>query len=391
MERREILKAGMILTGGLLGSALYGCENSISKNEELKIKPKQTAVYEISSPLPFNYEMIDKMANLNDSLKKSKIVSFYNSIPYPLAKNLEDFQPSRGENRNIKSFKDFIKYVNYAKDKGFDFSYTLNSPKPFLESEFKQNEKYLYNLLDKLLESNIKKLKIANTQLLSILADKYPEFEISASTSFEYRNIEQYVNLFENYPNIKMIDVALDENRNFKFLKALKKMFPKVKIELMANESCLYGCPARISHPGGMYCVYDCEKVMKKLDFVHICKARIIYPWDLPYYSAIGINNFKFMLGIRANVQIKKLMFFKDYLRMIDNGIGEYTAGEFLGEIFKFSHNYNFNKKVTLKEAKKYFPDINFFIKNGHKCAYECGIGCRYCYDCAQKLKEILS
>ena len=166
-------------------------------------------------------------------------------------------------------------------------------------------------------------------------------------------------------------------------------MFPKVKIELMANESCLYGCPARISHPGGMYCVYDCEKVMKKLDFVHICKARIIYPWDLPYYSAIGINNFKFMLGTRAD--IKKLEFFEDYLKIAENGVDGYTVVEYIKGMFKFSRNFNLNKKVTLKEAKKYFPDINFFVENGHKCAYECGIGCRYCYDCAQQLKEILS
>lgn len=397
MKRREILKTGMVIAGGIAASVFSGCSNNKIHNENYKVQsksfsitPKQTEIYKISAPMPFDYKLIDRICELNQIYKKTKVTTLYNSIPNPLAGQLLHFQSPRGENGNIKSFNDFAKYVKYAKKQGFNFVYTLNSPKTFLDAEFKEKSKVLHKLLDNLEKIECTNLKVANTQLLNFLRDTYPQFEISASTSFEFHTLKQYTNLLEKYPSIKSINLTLDENRNFRLLKSLKEKFPKVEIELMANEACLYGCPARIAHPcsGVDFCEYINE--IKKQGLLFVCQSRHIYPWDLEYYSAMGINNFKIMKGSRAN--ITKLDFLETYLDVIENNGCNYTVSDYFEKyLFKQKSPEIKNKNILLCNIKEYLPDMKYFVENGHRCSDDCGVNCRYCYKCVEKLAKILS
>ena len=386
MNRRDIIKSALLTSGIIASGALSAC----SKDEtNLSIKPKQTEIYKISCPMPFKFSAIDDIDNLNKSLKKSKITTVYNSIPLPLAGNLIHFQSPRGENKEIKTFDDFAKYAKYAQSKNLEFVYVLNSPKPFLEQDFEKNSKELFNLLDKLEKINCKKLKIANPQLFDILQEKFPKFELEASTSLEYHSFSQYCNFLNKYPNIKTLNLTLDENKNFKLLKNLKSKFPKLKIELMVNEVCMFGCPYRITHP----CITKTcmlQKEMKEKAFETICQSRHIYPWELEYYSAIGINNFKFMKGGRANLQ--KINFLSYYLNIVENGANEEKAKEFFEKILPdfITPNLVLNDK-PLNEIIPLFPNINHFIKNGHKCSSICNSECFYCLECAKKIKEKLT
>lgn len=397
MNKRDFFKAGTLFLALLTTSLTNGCKDVKNSNdkisiqqEEFNIEPKQTGVYEFSVPLPYDFNSIDKILNYNKTLKKSKITSFYNSIPYPCALDLNDFQSSRGVNLNIKSFDDFIKYVKYIKNKGYNFVYTLNSPKALFDTDFKSKSKALEKLFDNLSKANCKKIKVANAQLLDFLTKTRPDFELSASTSFEFNTLKQYVNLAERYTNLKAINLALDINRNFKLLQSLKKELPHIKFELMANEGCMYGCPERITHP----CtgVNECSmiNVIRKSKFLLFCQARNIYPWDLEYYSAMGINNFKLMKGSRANFQ--KIDFLTYYLDFVENRKNDDVISVFFKKIAYGDKILEIkDKNIMLSQVKKYLPDIKYFIKNGHKCAQDCAVNCKYCYECAKKISDILS
>ena len=391
MNRRELIKSGLIAAGAAaIGISGYKkIKESDDSYNSFNIVPKQTAVYRIYTPLPFRYDLIDEMAELNSKLKKSHIKTLYNNFPYPLCSQFGfNFAAVRGRNNDIKSFDDFAGYVKYAKDKGFKFVYLLNSPKPFVGDEFEKYKKNLYELLDNLASIGCLELKIANAQLMKIISRERAEFILSASTSFEYHNVSQYINLLNEYKNIKSINTAIDDNHNFIYLNNLKKCFPDIDIEVMLNEKCMHGCPARISHSSSYYEPFDCYNKPQKIGkFRYFMKSNIVYPWQLEYYSAIGINTFKFMsYPLRANID--NLNFLKNYLYCVENGIEKMTADEFFNGIFEIGAKIN--KNIMLSEVIDLFPDIRHFIKHGDRCANICGIDCNYCIKCADKIEKIV-
>ncbi|MBQ8476076.1 hypothetical protein IJ531_03340, partial [bacterium] len=229
-NRRSLLKAGLAAMGASAVS-LTGCqktEHALSLDLDTDdITPKQTGLFEFSTPLPFNYKTIDDILELNSNVKKCKVTSFYNSAPYPLATNFNSWiQINRAVNPNIKTYDEFAKYVKYAIGNGFKFTYLMNSPKPFSERDFLTfKDEFLY-LLDFIYQIGCRDIKVANTQVASAINEFAPNaFNLSASTAFEYHNVSQYNYLFNNYPNFDLIDVSNDENQNFKFLKALRTAF----------------------------------------------------------------------------------------------------------------------------------------------------------------------
>ncbi|MBR1618009.1 hypothetical protein IJ670_07655, partial [bacterium] len=142
MNKRTFLKTSLLSTL-LASTSLLGCNKKsnvqvINNNsDKLNIIPKQTEIYQISCPLPFNYNLIDELYELNKISKKSKITTLYNNIPLPLAKNLTWVHSQHGENYSFKSFNQFKDYALYAKEKGFNVCYLLNSPKPFNNNDLK--------------------------------------------------------------------------------------------------------------------------------------------------------------------------------------------------------------------------------------------------------------
>ena len=389
MKRRDLIKAGVL--AGAMG-LISGCSKSAS--ETVSISPKQTDTYKFSAPMPFDYGLIDEIDELNKKLKKSKVVTLYNNLPPSLSVDYlgDFFHNSRNilQNDKIKTIDDFCNCVKYAQDKGFHFVYTMNSPKPFSGKEFKKYEKPLFTLLNKLQDAGVKEIKVANTQLMDIL-EKNTDFNLSASTSFEYHNVSQYKNLIETYKRIKTINIAMDDNRNFLFLKELKKAFPKTDIEIMVNErGCIHGCPARISHPCSYLCRWQCTELEEKIGAIKFFfKTNVIYPWDLEYYSAIGINNFKLVCCGEEKSYIRSLEH-TDYLVCIENGIENISANDFFNKLFgKNMYLAKMPDSLKLSDIMPFLPDIRHFVKHGDKCANICDIDCTYCLDCAEKIEAL--
>ncbi|MCR5260660.1 MAG: hypothetical protein K6C94_02360 [Candidatus Gastranaerophilales bacterium] len=393
MNRRDLLKLGIIFSPLMLS----GCGSKTSDGNGkpyLEITPKKTGLYSFSAPLPFDYGVIDEIVELNNKYTQSKITNLYNCVPRPLVEDFNNaMQAGRGHNYDIKSYEDFAKYAKYAMKKGFHICYLLNSPKPFTEKDYKEIEPKFKKLLDFLQDIGIDEIKFGNTQVAS-LVNKYKKFRLSASTCLEYHNITQYKNLVHNYPNIFLFDIAEDENHNFAFLKNLKTMFPTRNIELMVNEFCFKGCPARIFHPGGDFCNFDCPKIFNERTlFQNFYHSAIIYPWNLPYYSALGINNFKFSSTPQPRAVFTDLSFVRFYLDCVEYGVENVKAQDFIDNmiIFKFNKEIKVKENLMVKDIMPYLLDVGQFIKHGHECAVRCGTVCNYCDNQAAKMEKFLS
>ena len=113
-----------------------------------------------------------------------------------------------------------------------------------------------------------------------------------------------------------------------------------------------------------------------------------IFPWEIDEYSKIGINKFK-LVG-RDEIFYKIDSYISDYYKFL-KGIDDIKTIENVS-INTFIHHLSSNnvlKQLTVKEYKKYLPNINHFKKYGELCAWDCGVNCRYCYKCAEKIQKV--
>ena len=94
----------------------------------------------------------------------------------------------------------------------------------------------------------VNKLRVASAQLMTYIGKHYPDFQVLASTSLEYKTIWEYQNFIQFHPDVTQIVPSHDVNTNFLLLKNLRKRYPNMEIELMVNEGCLQECPNRNLH-----------------------------------------------------------------------------------------------------------------------------------------------
>ena len=403
MNRREVIKLGSAVLGSLSLGAIAGYEVNSALNKDDKVSesvenkkfsiiPKQTASYEYSSPMPFNKNLIDKIYRLNQKMKKGQFKVLYSSLPDPLGASIHPLLHSiRGENQEIKSIEDYMEYVEYATQKGFKCVYVLNTTWPFSRNDETTTLKIVVPLFKKLYTAGIHDIKLANPNLMAFFTERLPEINMHLSTTSEYHSIQVYKNLINLYPNIKTINISTDDNHNFEFLSSLQKLLPDVKLEVLVNEiTCIKNCPARFYH----HCIQDstfpCATIQKQHPSLFIARNNLVHPWQLEYYSATGINNFKFAAAGFERSYITNINYLKYYVDVVENGIEEYRANDLFGKIYPTKITLpNSKRKYKLSKLIEYLPDISRLIENGARCASDCGVNCRYCYSCAENIKKM--
>ena len=136
-------------------------------------------MYEFSAPMPSYEEHIDSLVKINETVEKSKITNLYFALPCN-CKNLTGFEQIRTNYKEPTDFDFWAKKITYTMEKGFDFVYLLNSPKPLPD-----DNNLLENQLSKLdiLINNLKKiggykLRITNPQVIDYVVKNYPEMEL---------------------------------------------------------------------------------------------------------------------------------------------------------------------------------------------------------------------
>jgi len=363
-------------------------------------------MFQFSIPMPNNLELIDKLIDINSKIKKSKITSLY----FALGPNCEEYTGFEQNRTLINSkpllLKDWMEIAEYSINKGFKVIYLLNAIKSCdLGSEFRKMQfEKIKNLISKLNNIGCNTYRVCDFELITHLSENYRNIELYASTSHEYHNIKQYQNYVKIFPQVKQFIPSLDSNRNFMLLRNLKKQFPNIELELIANEGCLHNCPFRYNHHASIPSGYlnqetmqllnelcktqPCAEIYHKDLIYELFKANTIMPWDLDEYKKIGIKNFK-LVGRNALGYENGSIFDEYYLYL--KGIDNYKdiENENFAKLSIYSTHIN-KINFTIKEIKPYLPKIEHFIKKGHLCASTCKVECNYCRECANKFKKYL-
>ena len=104
--------------------------------------------------------------------------------------------------------------------------------------------------------------------------------------------------------------------------------------------------------------------------------------------SKIGINKFK--LNGRDGIHDEKASM-TDKIEIYLKGIDDIKNIENI-PVISFASNSTSQERLrnlTVKEIKKYLPEIKHFVKHGHNCSSLCGSECRYCFKCAERIQRI--
>ena len=372
---------------------------------ETVCKDERTIMNKFSAPMPYCIEDINRILDINNQVEKSKITSLYACVPRG-CEMFTGFEQSRNFSFEHTEWDYWKRLINHTFDLNCDFIYLLNSPRPLdIENpDFPKQLEKLELLLSELRKIGVKKLRVASGQLMSYIGRHYSDFNVLASTSLEYKTIWEYQNFIQFHSEVKQIVPSHDVNKNFLLLKNLRKRYPNVEIELMVNEGCLQGCPNRMFHEyinidatnmiyddeclSSTYATSFCKPIVQIYPIYSLVIGNHIFPWDIDEYAKIGITNFKFV-GRDAYTQ-----YFDDYLNsflMYLKGTEDITKIENypIADFFHHLKTSPILRKLKVKKYKKYLPNIKHFVKYGHLCASYCTLNCLYCYNCAEKIKNI--
>ena len=163
-------------------------------------------MYEFSAPMPYRIEDINKMLDINNLAVKSKITGLYACVPRE-CKLFTGFEQSRNFVSKYSDWDYWKNLIEHTLSQGCDFIYLLNSPRPLdiENSDFSIQLEKLDLLLSELKKTGVNKLRVASLQLMSYIGKHYPYFDILASTSLEYKTINEYQNFIHFHPEVKQI------------------------------------------------------------------------------------------------------------------------------------------------------------------------------------------
>ena len=352
-------------------------------------------MYQFSVPMPYEIENINKLIELNTQFYNSKITSMYAGLPSN-CELFSEFEQQRNfyTNEIGNTWNYWKKLYCHCLENNIDFIYLLNNPLPLSNKHpdllFKLEK--LDKLLQELKKIGINKIRIADNKLMSHINSNYPYFTLYASTSFEFKNFSEYKYFIFMHPYVKQLIPSNDNLKNMLLLKNLKTSFKDVNIELIVNEGCYFCCPNRFAHsliPSDNYFTNNfCSILADKRPIHSLVFANNIYPWELEEYKKLGIINFKFV-GRDGYINNFEQYFsnFSAYLQGIDDikSIKNCALTDFIHHLT----NSPALKQLTVQKYKKYLPKISHFKKYGHLCSSYCGVQCRYCYECADKIQKV--
>ena len=201
----------------------------------------------------------------------------------------------------------FIGHVESARRNNIKFLYTMNALS-LLGKEYRGDfVERLRKEMTRALEAGVSGFIVATPFLVDIVKREYPDVEVVVS-SFSLvrglREVEFYLDM-----GADVITIPEDANRDFTFLERTIELTRErgADVEVILNNSCLYGCPYRLAHEclvsatssegGPVDISFDYPILMCAADVLAdpttIIKMRWIRPEDLRYYERMGIERFK--------------------------------------------------------------------------------------------------
>lgn len=236
-------------------------------------------------------------------LYEDKVIELFGSLPLACAVPAPEISKPKIEEK--------IKLIKKA---GFRFNYLINfSVFPDLNSKKGQRKtmEYIYWIETQKVDI----VTVADKNLLSLICKYFPELKINISIVLGIKTIKEVNLLRKRYPNIERITLHQTINRNkHKLIQHIanahqEKGLKPVKVELLANEICLYNCPLMKKHyayssrtsqfnkefkpiKGPDKFEISCSKIRAKnpLQFLNACWIR---PEDVEIYENLGVDILK--------------------------------------------------------------------------------------------------
>jgi len=323
-------------------------------------------------PTKFDKQSLDLFAEINSGRYPNIVSQAYGSVS-------GDFSSRESHRITSLTFEDLTDHMNKLDKIEIQFWYAINAACIYGD---KRNFKHI---ISDAYDAGVDCFIVANPEIMLYLRKEYGNnIAIKSSVIVGIDTIQK----FEYYENLcDVITIATDANRNFKFLNKIKDY--KYRTELMVNESCLYSCPLRSFHymreghnlPAtevDMY-VKECYEMMSTFELV---KSRWIRPEDLNYYKQYA-SLFK--------ISGRSMPFDFIQRNAMSYGAGK-TINDNLLDIFPIVtgsiENEQSGKFETRKiSAKKLDGFLDYFVKNGDKCSYNCP--CNYCKKIADNIDNI--
>lgn len=343
----------------------------------------------------FDLELIDQIKDLNKKYQNNNIqvIEFYGSMPRLTARPAYRLP-------KIKNFRDHIKKIHNA---NFSFNYTMNANDTTLW--FKYNEKEVLNLIDFIYAKGVDRFTFAHNIPLLVLKNNKRSFPVELSTILNIDDFNELDYYIQEYSFVDKICLSIYKNRDPYFLKKACKITKNYNknIELLVNEFCILNNNTPCIYRNNCYEIHSFggNKKYRFKNYPHMMctesrfknpvswlKAKVIYPWNINYYNkTTGISNYKISGRTMPTKYILNIV--EAYL-----SLGKVMDDNLLA---LWGHMEVKNKKADLMKIPKRYPyisvkklkELNFNPIKLCRSSNICGIDCKYCDKCYEKLEII--
>ena len=196
-------------------------------------------------------------------------------------------------------------YVAETHRRGMKFNYLLN-PQCLDNLEYTAEfNKKIIEELKWLSDIGVDYVTVSIPYLLQMIKYHFPHIQIIVSV-FANINSVQKARFFQDL-GADILTLPEYMNRDFKRLREIKKSVT-CDIQLIANMTCLFGCPFQLYHANVTshssqsghvtkgfcldYCILNCTRI-KITQPEELMKSRWIRPEDTQFYETLGIDSFK--------------------------------------------------------------------------------------------------
>lgn len=333
-----------------------------------------------SVPADFKKKTIDEYANLNDQYKNSKVIETYGNI------TIDNTMESGRVTTQLPKVDllDLKNYIEYSKQKGIEFNYTINAPYIHKKEFNKEGIAQIKSFLRDIYNAGVRSVTIALPSLMEIVKSSGYDFKIKGSTLCQITN----ANKAGFYKEFGLERIVADESisRDFKALKDIVKVFGQ-KVEIIVNPICLQDCVYRMFHYNQIsgdstvhsdeisinYFEHRC--VMQRYrDISNLLKIAWVRPEDIDYYTSIGVNYFK--------LQGRNLVLKGDPVKTLKTYFDKSFDGDLMDIIYMF---YPLNQFKIYLDNKKLDNFIKPFYENDSFCTRDCS-SCKYCENFSKKV-----
>ncbi len=330
-------------------------------------------------PADFKKETIDAYDKLNQKYPDAGLMETYGNITVG-----DNF----GSGRVLKQLPrvDFLglkEYVEYSRQKGINFSYTLNIPywqnREFTEEGALKVKRFLRDLY----EIGIEDLTVSMPSFLEMVKLSGYDFKVKASAICHITNANKAL----AYKKMGVERIVVDESvhRDFGTLKEIVKVFGE-KVEIIVNTMCHRNCVYRQFHyneTGGDSAgvcnevgvnFFEHKCLLQRYDTISgLLKLGWVRPEDLKYYYDTGITYFK----LQGRQHVAK----GGHLKALEAYMKEDHHGNLMDLLDMYNPRYSFQVYIDNKKLDGF---LETYVNNLHFCRNNC-TKCNYCDTYARK------